>query len=218
MNQQKAARLLEFVACLNDALLPPTRFGADGAPWEVNLRDIIRWLKLINNVPATHDRQQVTELFLQKFDDSLCTIQLAMYLVGQAGCGKSTVLNHLAAISGLKLFEIAMNPEIDTMDLVGGFEQVDPQRQLSTFLETVWTYTRDLVLGMTAQNTQSSQLESLIQLMRLVCSTNPPLSDIQYALVQLANNSEDMTFLTFSRDCAALSKLTKIQNSRYCEI
>jgi midasin len=73
--------------------------------------------------------------------------------VGQAGCGKSTVLNHLAAISGSKLFEIAMNSEIDTMDLVGGFEQVDPQRQLSTFLETVWTYTRDLVLDMTAQNT-----------------------------------------------------------------
>ena len=42
--------------------------------------------------------------------------------------------------------------------------------------------------------------------MRLVSSTNPPLSDIQHALVQLANNSEDVTFLTFSRDCAALSK------------
>jgi midasin len=275
MNQQKAAKLLEFVACLNDALLPPTRFGADGAPWEVNLRDIIRWLKLVSNVPGdlhpkefidvilrqrfrtTHDRQQVTELFLQKFDDS--PMQKSFYhnlapnfyqvghgilprnllsqaheisnleifpnrlpiveslllcvrynwpciLVGQAGCGKSTVLNHLAAISGSKLVEVAMNPEIDTMDLVGGFEQVDPQRQLSTFLETVWTYTRDLVLGMTAQNTQSSQLESLIQLMRLVSSTNPPLSDIQHALVQLANNSEDVTFLTFSRDCAALSK------------
>ena len=62
-----------------------------------------------------------------------------MYLVGQAGCGKSTVLNHLPTISGSKRVEIAMKPEIDTMDLVGGFEQVDPQRQFSTFLETVWT-------------------------------------------------------------------------------
>jgi midasin len=88
---------------------------------------------------------------------------LPCILVGQAGCGKSTVLNHLPAISDSKRVEIVINSEIDTMDLVGGFEQVE-QRQLSTFLETVWTYTRDLVLGMTAQDTQSSQLESLIQL------------------------------------------------------
>jgi hypothetical protein len=31
MNQQKAVKLLEFVACLNDALFSLTRFGADGA-------------------------------------------------------------------------------------------------------------------------------------------------------------------------------------------
>jgi midasin (ATPase involved in ribosome maturation) len=62
MNQQKAVKLLEFVACLNDALFSPTRFGADGASWEMNLRDIIRWLKLISNVSGDLHLKEFTWL------------------------------------------------------------------------------------------------------------------------------------------------------------
>ena len=55
-------------------------------------------------------------------------------LVGSSGSGKSTMLQHVAASSGKSLVVFPLNTDIDTMDLVGGFEQVDPQRSASAFL------------------------------------------------------------------------------------
>ena len=56
-------------------------------------------------------------------------------LTGPSGSGKSTMLQHIAATSGQSLVVFPLNADIDTTDLVGGFEQVDPQRCASAFLE-----------------------------------------------------------------------------------
>lgn len=50
---------------------------------------------------------------------------------GPANCGKTEMIRSLAAISGHKLVDISMNADIDTMDLLGGFEQYDPARDLT---------------------------------------------------------------------------------------
>jgi midasin len=47
-------------------------------------------------------------------------------LVGSSGCGKSVLIKQLAAYNGAQLVEFAVNSDIDTMDLVGGYEQIDP--------------------------------------------------------------------------------------------
>lgn len=57
-------------------------------------------------------------------------------LVGPSGAGKSSIIKLLASVTGAELDEIALNSDIDTTDIVGGFEQVDISRSISSlFLE-----------------------------------------------------------------------------------
>ncbi|KAI0223469.1 AAA ATPase midasin [Massospora cicadina] len=49
-------------------------------------------------------------------------------LVGPQGSGKTSLLRGLAKLVGRPLVEFAMNPGVDTMELLGGFEQVEPAR------------------------------------------------------------------------------------------
>ncbi|XXG96732.1 hypothetical protein Hte_003023 [Hypoxylon texense] len=56
-------------------------------------------------------------------------------LVGSSGSGKSMLLQHIAALKGKSLVTFPMNADIDTMDLVGGFEQSDPLREVNTALK-----------------------------------------------------------------------------------
>ena len=52
-------------------------------------------------------------------------------LVGPSGSGKSHTISQLARIVGADVITIALNTESDINDLVGGYEQVDPQRRLT---------------------------------------------------------------------------------------
>jgi midasin len=71
---------------------------------------------------------------------------LPCVLVGASGSGKTTLLQHVAAASGKSLVVFPLNADIDTMDLVGGFEQVDPQRAASAFLEQLTNFLNNKVL------------------------------------------------------------------------
>lgn len=44
--------------------------------------------------------------------------------MGPSNSGKSTVIRCLAELTGHKLLEFPMNSNTDTMELLGGFEQV----------------------------------------------------------------------------------------------
>ncbi|WBW75147.1 midasin, Mdn1 [Schizosaccharomyces osmophilus] len=55
-------------------------------------------------------------------------------LVGPSASGKTCTIRLLAAVCGVDLKEMAINSEIDTMDLLGEYEQVDISRKISAFL------------------------------------------------------------------------------------
>src|SRR5205085_2054370 len=67
-------------------------------------------------------------------------------LVGPSGSGKSSIIRLLASISGHELDEMALNTDVDTIDIVGGFEQVDISRKVSVFLRDVERYTKQRIL------------------------------------------------------------------------
>jgi len=71
---------------------------------------------------------------------------LPCILVGPSGSGKTALLQHVAAAGGKSLVVFPLNADIDTMDLVGGFEQVDPQRAASAFLEQLADFINSRVL------------------------------------------------------------------------
>lgn len=56
---------------------------------------------------------------------------LPCILVGPSGCGKSALLQQIAALAGKSLVTFPMNADVDTMDLIGGFEQSDPLREVN---------------------------------------------------------------------------------------
>ncbi|KAH7115054.1 hypothetical protein B0J11DRAFT_122747 [Dendryphion nanum] len=66
-------------------------------------------------------------------------------LVGSSGAGKSTLLNQLALFAGADLVTFSMNADIDAMDLVGGYEQVDPTRELHRFMARLENDTRQKI-------------------------------------------------------------------------
>ncbi|KAI0413696.1 hypothetical protein F5X98DRAFT_378468 [Xylaria grammica] len=70
---------------------------------------------------------------LQELESLLICVKhnLPCILVGPSGCGKSALLQHVAAQAGKSLITFPMNADIDTMDLIGGFEQSDPFREVN---------------------------------------------------------------------------------------
>ena len=198
-------QLIEFVSRLDDAVVSLRSFGAQGSPWEFNLRDTLRWGELLTSrdvllggrrpddfldvvirqrFRTERDRQEVGKLFFEIFkrtpqDHGLyhdinpfsCQVGLASLarnplsqptpfptidpiprlreiesiliaveqdlpciLVGPSGSGKSALLNYVAALAGKALVVFPLNADVDAMDLIGGFEQADPHREVLSCL------------------------------------------------------------------------------------
>ncbi|KAM0290211.1 hypothetical protein ACHAO9_005348 [Fusarium lateritium] len=201
-------QLIQFVSQLDHKLSVEKSFGTQGSPWEFNLRDVLRWLKLLDSSdPLLHnahvddfldiivrqrfrserDREEVNSLFtlisgssprqhslyhdinpmfgqvglalLDRHPHSqperlpnidivprlpeleslmICVKQnVPCILSSPSGYGKSVLLEHVAALAGKSLVVFPMNADIDTMDLVGGFEQADPLREVNAALRAL---------------------------------------------------------------------------------
>ncbi|OTB08493.1 hypothetical protein M426DRAFT_7806 [Hypoxylon sp. CI-4A] len=205
VDSEDVRRMIKFISSLETRILVERAFGAQGSPWEFNLRDTLRWLNLLTSQDpllvaglvedflgiairqrfrTEKDRLEVDQLYIEIFgkvpkghqlyhnmSSSYIQVGLAFaernqlvqplqfpsmdivprlaeiesllicikhnipcILVGPSGSGKSILLEHVAASSGKSLVTFPMNADIDTMDLVGGFEQSDPMRDVNTAL------------------------------------------------------------------------------------
>lgn len=67
-------------------------------------------------------------------------------LVGSNGTGRSSSVAAVAHLMGKRLVEIPMHAGIDISDLLGGFEQVDVERESLAVLENVKTFLRSLAV------------------------------------------------------------------------
>ncbi|KAG6365441.1 hypothetical protein INS49_007052 [Diaporthe citri] len=86
----------------------------------------------------------------------ICVKQnLPCILVGPSGSGKSSILNHVAASVGKELVVFPLNADVDAMDLVGGFEQADPLRDLHASLDELHDALLEYALSLLPQ--KSSQ-------------------------------------------------------------
>ncbi|SYW78136.1 related to MDN1 - Huge dynein-related AAA-type ATPase (midasin) [Ustilago bromivora] len=175
-DQETLSKMIRFNFDLHYEVVVKHSFGRIGAPWEFNLRDLMRWLDLLHSNlglnkledPIEHlaslyvqrfrtisDRKAARALFYKSFDSTLAdeartvsTItpghvrsQLPVLealmdcvhkewlaiLVGPSGSGKTSIVRLLAHLAGARLEEFQMNSGTDTMDLIGTFEQYDPQ-------------------------------------------------------------------------------------------
>ncbi|KAJ0116412.1 ATPase [Diaporthe amygdali] len=95
----------------------------------------------------------------------ICVKQnLPCILVGPSGSGKSSLLNHVAASVGKELIVFPLNADVDAMDLVGGFEQADPLRELHASLDELQDALLEFALSLLPQNSSQNAV-NLISLL-----------------------------------------------------
>jgi midasin len=232
---QAISQLIQFITRMDYALVKQKAFGAQGGPWEFNLRDVLRWLHLLSSSDdllqdtriddflniivrqrfrTQRDRDEVDKLFAEVtgftprphslyHNMTSTTSQVGLALLARnsdrqpermpsidttprlaeletlmvcvkknipcilsspSGFGKSALLQHLAALAGKPLVVFPMNADIDTMDLVGGFEQADPLREVNVILMNL----RESLQKSVVQLTPDAVPEEALQLLHLL--------------------------------------------------
>ncbi|KAL9001429.1 MAG: hypothetical protein Q9169_000004 [Polycauliona sp. 2 TL-2023] len=63
-------------------------------------------------------------------------------LVGPSGSGKTELIRQLASCAGADLVEFSINADMDTTDLVGGYEQLDSQRHSAAYTRRLEDFAR----------------------------------------------------------------------------
>ncbi|KAI1174155.1 hypothetical protein F4777DRAFT_406432 [Nemania sp. FL0916] len=137
---------------------------------------------------------------LQHLESLLICVKhnLPCILVGPSGCGKSALLQQIAAQAGKSLVTFPMNADIDTMDLIGGFEQSDPLREvnvsmrqlksalevtiLSALPESIPDVAIDLLHTLENRNQQTQDRSWLLSLIDKLRSQIASVSDLEIAL------------------------------------
>jgi midasin len=157
---------------------------------------------------------------LPEIEAAMICIQqnLPCILVGPSGSGKTTIIQHIAAMSGKALVIFPLNADIDTMDLVGGFEQVDPQRQASAFLEQL----KEFIAGKLLSSLPSDAPEEAIEILELL---KPGVQISQALFLNLHRLLEDLkakietlvlAFGSFADTCKQLSQTPMtVENARF---
>jgi midasin len=84
-------------------------------------------------------------------------------LVGPPGSGKTAMINQLASFVGADLVIFSMNADIDAMDLVGGYEQLDPSRGIQRFRARLGEFVRRRLITSETPSTTHMQLMALIE-------------------------------------------------------
>ncbi|CAG8439564.1 5371_t:CDS:10 [Funneliformis mosseae] len=211
-------KILDFNNRMYEDTMIKGLFGRNGSPWEFNLRDVFRWLELLNDdkglgfnstpdqyldliylqrMRTVEDRNRVIDLFNEIFETSYKQpknpyfninsryIQIGhsllnrrpaygyksmgnslhilhshlkpleslmkcvefnwmVILTGHEAIGKTSLVRLLANLTGNYLEEFAMNSSVDTIELLGGFEQVDLARHRQVVVDELRRLTTEV--------------------------------------------------------------------------
>lgn len=147
----------------------------------------------------------------------ICVEQnLPCIIVGPSGSGKTAIIQHIAAISGKSLVVFPLNADIDTMDLVGGFEQVDPQRAASAFLEELKEFLDSRLLRSLPAKVPDEAI-TLLELLKDNVQTSQTLfSDLAQLLEALESQTSLSEFGDLARSCKTLAETPMtLENARF---
>lgn len=128
-------------------------------------------------------------------------------LVGSSGSGKTHAIEQLARIVGAELVTIPLNAETDTVDLIGGFELVDPQRRVSNIIRKLKkltkTITADNIFSKNVRSSYVNVLESQLQ------QQTPNLLHISATLGQCAQVVPNVDFASLIEELEEATQLAR---------
>ncbi|KAK3332440.1 hypothetical protein B0T19DRAFT_415687 [Cercophora scortea] len=140
---------------------------------------------------------------------------LPCILVGSSGSGKSSLLDHVAALAGKPLVIFPLNADVDTMDLIGGFEQADPHREVLACLSKVQHALQEEILR-TVPNTICDAAVDLMGVLKSLTGDEQHYAGILKMIEDLQDEavSDDLAAL-LSEAADLLCKPLTIENPRF---
>ncbi|KAL9584811.1 MAG: hypothetical protein Q9212_001894, partial [Teloschistes hypoglaucus] len=262
--------LTTCVADLDAALHQSKRLGIQGGPWEINLRDTVRWLELFSSanglLSAGNAEDFVSMLFQQRFrteadakmvrsllEGHLPRLQISRHraigigvdhvqvglgllprhatsaaplcghhnlpfphlpvvesimlcvqknwpclLVGASRSGKTNLIQHIASCVGADLVDFPMNADMDTTDLVGGYEQSDSLRETAAFKRRLKAFSRGYRLQKLVSC--SSNQGALAELEYVIREDGAKVSEIVGILRSIVDEDSGTGFESYLRE------------------
>jgi midasin len=138
-------------------------------------------------------------------------------LVGPSGSGKSVLLRHVAALAGKGLVVFPLNADVDTMDIIGGFEQADPHRDAQTCLQQLQATMQEYILSTLPGEIPSPAVELMGLLSGSVKSNLQRLRETISCIERLLNDGSLSARLASSLSTARviLSRPLTLENPRF---
>ncbi|KAH6625785.1 hypothetical protein C7974DRAFT_396719 [Boeremia exigua] len=131
-------------------------------------------------------------------------------MVGPPGSGKSAMIGHLSSYVGAELVTFSMNADVDAMDLVGGYEQIDPSRHVHQCLEQLEAWIRRKI----AVSERPSQ--HLVQLLEHLYTDGTRLTDgFSRLLEDIAQHDTEAAVLARDLHTAFESSNLQIDGARF---
>lgn len=102
-------------------------------------------------------------------------------LTGTRGCGKTTLVRQIAMLQGRKLREFSMSAEVDTLELLGSFEQAERTREMdAVVVDALAVLDQAVLLQATDPDSQDVHTPiSQLRQLRVDLSTSGPDVDLQ---------------------------------------
>ncbi|AOA61441.1 Dynein-related AAA-type ATPase [Komagataella phaffii CBS 7435] len=92
-------------------------------------------------------------------------------LTGATDSGKSAVIQYAAGLIGSNVHQFSMNSDIDSMDILGGYEQVDLMRGVSSICNSINSLLLDLVaVSLKDRSVSTSVASNILSLLQAISS------------------------------------------------
>lgn len=88
---------------------------------------------------------------------------LPLILTGPSSSGKTSIVKFLGSILGRKVDIFAMNSDVDSTDILGGFEQVDLTKAVNNYIGEVIPFLHESLLASDLTNTKNSSITNLLK-------------------------------------------------------
>lgn len=112
-----------------------------------------------------------------------------LILIGDTSSGKTSLIRFLASLAGVVLMEFPMNGDIDSTDLLGGFDQVDRSNSWRTALDSAAALSRDVLVSYLASPETPLSNEVVVAGVRLqeACKQLPSVALLSTALTEIVS-------------------------------
>lgn len=268
---QSMESLVRSVTDLGDVFHTNTEIGAQGGPWEINLRDLLRWLYLIHSddlitsagSPVDYEdlvflqrfrsprtvtavmevlekhlsQAKRTPSYIQNMTSSYMQVGFAFIersslitpvidrriqqvsvdlrlvetvllcvknkwpclLVGPSGTGKTSLVLQLASYVGSHVVNLPLNADMDAMDLIGGYEQLDVQRERVSLVKQLRQITRSYIAH--ALVSAPETCSDILTLEELLRADVPNIAEIATQSRTLGNLYPHLGYSTIADGC-----------------